>query len=92
MHWLKMSREWWTLRRCEPIPLKKTQVLCAYGRRDRLLQKIGFTDWSWYENQMLHLCPQIRFIPLDSDHFLSNQNLRRRLLKTVTRFYDTPQR
>jgi hypothetical protein len=90
MQWLKMAGELLILRRRSPSLLSKTPVLCAYGRRDRLLQQIGFGTWSGYETHIRDICPQTRFWRLDGDHFLCSPNLRYRLLNTVAIFFSTP--
>ena len=87
MQWVKMLGELCVLRRKSPLPLCHTPVLCAYGRQDRLLQQMGFSDWAWYETHILDICPQTRFWPLDSDHFLSNPRLRHRLLKAAASYF-----
>jgi ribose-phosphate pyrophosphokinase len=55
--------------------VRHTPVLCAYGQRDHLLHRIGFTEWSEYEAQIQSICRQVRFTPLISDHFRSNLDL-----------------
>jgi pimeloyl-ACP methyl ester carboxylesterase len=86
MRWLKMTAELWAFRHRPTVPLHNTPVLCAYGRRDRLLRQMGFVNWSGYETDILNVCPQARFWQLDGDHFLSRPAVRYRLLDTVAHF------
>ncbi len=87
VHWLKMMGELWNFRRRSQEPLASTPVLCAYGRQDRLLQQMGFADWSVYETNILDMCPQASFWRLDSDHFLSCPTIRLRLIRAVVNFF-----
>lgn len=66
--------------------VSQTPVLCAYGQKDHLLRQIGFSEWSEYEAQIQSICRQVRFKPLNSDHFLADPPVRGQLLKEVVRF------
>lgn len=87
VQWRQMIKDLFAFRNPGAEPLQSTPVLCVYGRRDRLLQQIGFDDWSWYEDQIKTLCPQTRFWRLNSDHFLTDNKVRHQVADAVTRFF-----
>ncbi len=86
IQWLRVIREVLAQESPLHLPLLRTPVLCVYGRNDRLLQQLGFSDWSGYQGQIKRICPQARFRSLNSDHFLAGSEVRRQLIKTVVRF------
>ncbi len=86
IRWLRMARELFTLRKINVRPLPATPVLCVYGRHDRLLQQMGFSDWSLYESLIARICPNIEFRPMEGDHFLSGSGIRKKLIMAVDRF------
>lgn len=67
--------------------LKQTPVMCIYGRKDRLLQQMGFQNWGHYEGLIQSISPHTRFLPLDAGHFLNCPKVRRDLIKAVARFF-----
>ena len=86
IRWPRMIREMFTLRNINARSLPATPVLCVYGRHDRLLRQLGFSDWSLYESLIAAICPQTHFRPMDGDHFFSGPGARTKLISEVTRF------
>ena len=90
-HRVKWLRLIWELLLQAPVPpaaVKQTPVMCIYGRKDRLLQQLGYCNWQQYEMLMRSLCPQTRFLPLNSGHFILRPDVRSHLLKNVLYFFN----
>lgn len=68
--------------------LPNTPVLCIYGRRDRLPGHLGFANWFEYEAYILQLCPQAHFRQVDSDHFLSGPDVKKKIFFEISNFFD----
>ncbi len=86
VHWSRIFSDLFAYRRCQVQPLHATPVLCVYGRKDLLLQQIGFSDWDGYEMLMKQICPRAEFQRIDGDHFLAGAEVRGRLIETVVTF------
>lgn len=86
--WSRVLCELFSPRIVSDAAVRHTPVLCAYGRSDHLLRRIGFSEWSDYEAQIQSICRKVSFRPLNSDHFLADPSVRGQLLKEVVRFLD----
>ena len=87
IRWLRLLRDMFAFRQLDAQPLlPSTPVLCIYGRQDRILKQIGFSDWGEYEDLIKSICPRTRFLRIDGDHFLVGGSIRQRLMETVRRF------
>lgn len=75
----------------QPESLRHTPVMCIYGRKDRLLQQMGFHDWRKYELLIQSVSPHTRFLPLDAGHFLAHPHIRYRLTRAVADFFGCDQ-
>lgn len=90
VNWPRTVRDLLTCRQLNDQPLSGTPVLAIYGRHDRLLKQIGFSDWSGYESIIKGICPGAEFRQIDGDHFFSGAKLRKRLIETVIKFFSLP--
>jgi pimeloyl-ACP methyl ester carboxylesterase len=90
VHWFRMVRDMFTYHQFKLQPLKNTSVMCVYGRHDRLLRHVGFTDWDGYEALIKRICPAAEFRRFDGDHFLAGRRVRERLIETMVNFFSFP--
>ena len=58
------------------LSLDQVPVLCLYGREDRILKLYEAGCESRYRARITRLCPKVRFVPLEGDHFLSRPEVR----------------
>lgn len=86
VQWSQAMRDLIAFRQPKAAPLMSTPVLCVYGLQDSFLRQFGFSSWDGYEFQIRSLCPQVRFVSMDGDHFFMGERIRRRLIETVGRF------
>lgn len=92
---LARHRVQWTRLTCELLShatlstdtLKQTPVMCIYGRKDRLLQQMGFQNWGHYEGLIQSISPRTHFLPLDGGHFLTCPKIRGELINAVVQFF-----
>jgi hypothetical protein len=89
VRWSRMIKDMFAFRQLNAKPIRSTPVLCIYGQHDRMLQHIGFSDWAGYEALIEQICPGARFWRINSDHFLTESKIRRRLIETVIRFFSS---
>jgi hypothetical protein len=87
VHWSRTIRDVFIFRQLQTAPIRSTPVLCVYGKQDRLLQHIGFSDWAGYEVMIERICPGAQFRRIDSDHFFTGSAARRRLIEAVVQFF-----
>ena len=87
VQWPRLTCELITHATLSANALKQTPVMCIYGKKDRLLQQLGFSSWRNYECQIQSISPSTRFFPLDGGHFITCPKVRGALLKEVATFY-----
>ena len=68
------------------VQLKKTPVLCLYGRQDLVLNMYRKDGDGGYRQAIRNLCPHVMFQVIDGDHFLSDQESRSGVLNAVLDF------
>lgn len=87
VNWASIIKDLLTSRQLNGRTLIETPVLAIYGRHDRLLQQVGFSDWSGYEAIIKRICPKVDFCQINGDHFFTGVKLRKRLINTVVNFF-----
>jgi pimeloyl-ACP methyl ester carboxylesterase len=87
IHWPSVFRDMVAYRKLSAHPLRATQVLCIYGRHDRLLPHAGFSDWSGYEAHIRRICPGAVFRRMTGDHFFTGPKIRRKVIEAVSQFF-----
>ena len=76
-------------------PLKEarlpgTRVLCIYSKKDRVLD-IYAKRREHYESELRKVCPLIRFMPMDDDHFFQFEATRRKARSAIGKFLAAPE-
>ncbi|MCK4790323.1 MAG: hypothetical protein KAV87_41685 [Desulfobacteraceae bacterium] len=78
--------EFFTLNPLKELHLEKTSVLCLYARKDTVLEIYDHGARANYQNDILRVCPQTLFHPLDGDHFLSLPMAKGQAVRSILSF------
>jgi pimeloyl-ACP methyl ester carboxylesterase len=68
------------------VQLKRTPVLCLYGRQDRILDMYWADGDTGYQQAIRRHCPKVQFEVMEGDHFLSGRRTRHNVLQTILAF------
>ncbi len=83
---LKILVEWLCAEVRLDFPLRKTPVLCLYGRRDPILHLGGNDPGTNHLQHLRAICSQVTFHAINSDHFLSDPESRAMIRKSIRSF------
>ncbi|MBW1940502.1 MAG: hypothetical protein JRI28_03855 [Deltaproteobacteria bacterium] len=84
---LKIFHETLAWNPLDKLRLNDLPVLCLYSRDDRILKLYEALSESHYRAKIKRICPQVRFSPLEGDHFLSQPDVRCKALKCILTFF-----
>lgn len=71
----------------EGTVLRETSVLCIFGRNDPVLNTFwNLEPGAGYQTAFLRICPDVEFLAVDGDHFLSDPAVRNEVLDAASDF------
>ncbi len=72
----------------EQVRINDIPVLCVYAKQDPILQLHDPAVGEQYERRIQRVCPNIRFFPVNADHFMAEFGLRTRIIGMVQEFFN----
>lgn len=85
---LKTLAESLTFNPLDRVRLQNIPVLCFYAKKDPILQIHDPAVGEAYERRIRQVCPDIRFFPVNADHYMAEFAIRSQIITMILDFFN----